>query len=99
MDTTKVSYEFNVTISHPSKNIPWKASGTGSGALVINQIKGMLLNATQLPTNPPRFEELCRNIVAKITHFETSDGQLLVYDAPENDYRIYFILTKIKESE
>lgn len=98
MDTAKTIYEFNVAISHPSKSIPWKASGIGSAALVINQIKGMLLHATQLPSNPPRFEELCRDMVSKVTHFEISDGQLLVYDAPENDYRIYFTLTKIKES-
>lgn len=99
MDTAKIIYEFNVVISHPSKNIPWKASGAGSTALIINQIKGMLLNATQLPTNPPQFEELCQDIVNTFDSFEVTTYADMSYDRTVNDYRIQFTLTKIKESQ
>ena len=99
MDTTKTIYEFNVAISHPSKNIPWKASGSGSAALVINQIKGMLLNATHLPANPPQFEELCLDIVNAFDSFEVATYATSGYNRTVNDYRIHFTLTKIKESQ
>lgn len=99
MSAITVIYEFDIAISHPSKTIPWKASGSGTATLVINQIKGMLLNATQLPANPTQFEELCQDITNAADSFEVTTYADMKYDRTVSDYRICFTLTKIKENE
>lgn len=98
-DKPVVECEYAIQISHPSKTIPWKSTGTSELKDIPKKIKMMLSTSTKLPEDSAAFAKACCDFVHKISGFELSSYEDISYDRTFNDYRVQFTLTKIKESQ